>query len=233
MTSRLIHHQVAQRCFVKRMRAFSVPFVSGPATSRPCHIILKMIQSHCSFKAQGAWLFLFMVHFVQGFHKLSQPLAKLAPWSLCSWWTGLCWMVNRLNAFRNALNKNYVKCALTLATFFKSFNHLTLTILLLVFPVSYCMHVLVKFHLCYTHYSICPPSLRHFLKNRRMQILSLFINVSLRQLFQTTVAFRFLMFYLKFWKDRFLHDLPASYPLAAWSSTRKMHCLNYLKLFIN
>ena len=85
----------------------------------------------------------------------------------------------------------------------KSFNHLTLTILLLVFPVSYCMHVLMKFHLCYTHYSICPQSLRHFLKNRRMQILSLFINVSLRQLFQTTVAFRFLMFYLKFWKDRF------------------------------
>ena len=102
-----------------------------------------------------------------------------------------------------ALNENYVKCALTLATFFKSFNHLTLTILLLVFPVSYCMHVLMKFHLCYTHYSICPQSLRHFLKNRRMQILSLFINVSLRQLFQTTVAFRFLMFYLKFWKDRF------------------------------
>ena len=132
-----------------------------------------------------------------------------------------------------ALNENYVKCALTLATFFKSFNHLTLTILLLVFPVSYCMQVLMKFHLCYTHYSICPQSLRHFLKNRRMQILSLFINVSLRQLFQTTVAFRFLMFYLKFWKDRFSHDLPASYPLAAWFSTRKMHCLNYLKLFIN
>ena len=27
--------------------------------------------------------------------------------------------------------------------------------------------------------------------------------------------------------------MPASYPLAAWFSTRKMHCLNYLKLFIN
>ena len=102
-----------------------------------------------------------------------------------------------------ALNENYVKCALPRPTFFDSFNHLMLTIFLLVFLVSYCMHVLMKFHLCYTHYSICPQSLRHFLKNRRIQILSLFINVSLRQLFQTTVAFRFLMFYLKFWKDRF------------------------------
>ena len=35
-------------------------------------------------------------------------------------------------------------------------------------------------------------------------MLSLFINVSLRRGFQTTVAFRFLMSYLKFWKDRFI-----------------------------
>ena len=35
-------------------------------------------------------------------------------------------------------------------------------------------------------------------------MLSLFINVSLRPGFQTTVEFRFLMSCLKFWKDRFI-----------------------------
>ena len=47
-------------------------------------------------------------------------------------------------------------------------------------------------------------SLGHFLKNGKTQILSLFINVSLRRWFLTTVVFRFLMFYLKFWKDKFI-----------------------------
>ena len=37
-----------------------------------------------------------------------------------------------------------------------------------------------------------------------MQILSLFINVSLRRWFQTTMAFHLLMFCLKFWKDKLM-----------------------------
>ena len=47
-------------------------------------------------------------------------------------------------------------------------------------------------------------SLGHFLKNGRTQILSLFINVSQRRWFLTTVVFRFLVFYLKFWKVKFI-----------------------------
>ena len=46
--------------------------------------------------------------------------------------------------------------ALALATFFNSFNSLKLTKLLLVFPVSYRKNVLMKFHLRYADYSICP-----------------------------------------------------------------------------
>ena len=54
------------------------------------------------------------------------------------------------------LNVNYLKYVLALATFLNSFNRLKLTKLPLVFPVSYCKHVLMKFHLRYADYSICP-----------------------------------------------------------------------------
>ena len=50
-------------------------------------------------------------------------------------------------------NVNY---ALALATSLNSFNHLMSTRLHLVFPLSYCKHVLMKFNLCYVDYSICP-----------------------------------------------------------------------------
>ena len=105
-----------------------------------------------------------------------------------------------------ALNVNYLKYVLALATLVDSFNRLTLTKLPLVFPVRLldCKHVLMKFHLRYADYSICPQSVGHFLKNGKTQILSVFINVSLTRWFQTTVVFRFLMFYLKFWKDKFI-----------------------------
>ena len=45
----------------------------------------------------------------------------------------------------SALNANYLKYVLALVTFLNSFNRLTLTKLSLVFPVSYCKHVLMKF----------------------------------------------------------------------------------------
>ena len=104
-----------------------------------------------------------------------------------------------------ALYVNYMKYALALETFLNISIRLMLTKLPRVFPVSYCKHVLMKLHLRHADYSICPQSLGHFHKNGKMQILSLFINVSLRQCSQTTVAFHFLIFYLKSRKpDMFL-----------------------------
>ena len=128
--------------------------------------------------------------------------------------------------------------AIALATFSNSFNHLMSTRLLLVFPQSYCKHVLMKFHLCYVDYSNCPQSLGPFLRNGKIQILSLFINVSIRRWFQTPVAFCFLIFCLKFWKDKFaMRSLVLLAPILPTGSM--VFCpvnplsLNYPKLFIN
>ena len=137
-----------------------------------------------------------------------------------------------------ALNPNYLKFTLPLATFVNSSNRLILTKLSLVFQVSYCKHVLMKFHLRYADYLICPQSLGHFLKNGKMQILSLFINVSQRQWFKTIVEFCFLMFYLKLWKDKFITRFLVLFALilstgSMVSCQENPLCLNYLKLLIN
>lgn len=74
--------------------------------------------------------------------------------------------------------------------------------------------------------------------SRKMQILSLFIDASLIQWSQTTVAFHFLTFYLKSWKDEFTmrslvlftHILPTS---SMCFYRENPLSLNYLKLFIN
>ena len=118
-----------------------------------------------------------------------------------------------------------------------SFNRLTLTKLPLVFPVSYCKHVLMKFHVRYADYSIFRYSFGHFLEKGKTQILSLFINVSLRR-FLTTVVFCFLMFYLKFWKNKFIMRSLVLFARILITGNRDLYqenpqCLNYLKLFIN
>ena len=95
-----------------------------------------------------------------------------------------------------------------------------------------------KLGLRYADYSICPLNMGHFLKNGKTQILSLFINVSLRRWFQTSVVFRFLMFYLKFWKDKFIMKYLVLFAPVLPTGTMVSYqenplSLNYLKLFIN
>ena len=113
-----------------------------------------------------------------------------------------------------ALNVNYLKYVLALATFLNSFNRLTLTKL----PLVFCANEI---------------SLGHFLKNGKTQILSLFINVSLRRWFLTTVVFRFLMFYLKFWKDKFIIRSLVLFArillTGSMDSTRKIHVSQLLR----